>query len=183
MRLALYFQRKAADIDQPFDILADAALLKVVQTATGLSPLTAGRRHRQAGGDDLGPPGRRRTCRTRRSCARFLTRFTSLWDAEQPHPRRLPSPAIVAGQPLTIGFSADLLASLAEPEAWGHLTGGSLVSYVGLSAQVALERRLDTIAQNVANLGTAGYRAEEVTFDTVMSKALGQDPVAYASGG
>ena len=39
--------------------------------------------------------------------------------------------------------------------------------YVALSAQVALERRLDTIAQNVANLGTVGYRADEVKFDTM----------------
>ena len=43
--------------------------------------------------------------------------------------------------------------------------------YVALSAQVALERRLDTIAQNVANLGTVGYRADEVKFDAVLSKA------------
>jgi len=33
VRLALYFQRKAASIDDVYDILADPALLKVVQTA------------------------------------------------------------------------------------------------------------------------------------------------------
>jgi flagellar basal-body rod protein FlgF len=59
----------------------------------------------------------------------------------------------------------------------------SLVQYVGLSAQLALERRLEAIAQNVANLGTAGYRAEEIKFETVLSKTLGYDPVAYASPG
>ena len=59
----------------------------------------------------------------------------------------------------------------------------SLVQYVGLSAQVALQRRLDAIAQNVANLGTAGYRAEEIKFETILSKALGQAPVAYSSTG
>lgn len=59
----------------------------------------------------------------------------------------------------------------------------SLVQYVGLSAQVALERRLEAIAQNVANLGTAGYRAEEIKFESVLSKALGHDPVAYSSAG
>lgn len=37
VRLALYFQRKAADIKSPYDILADPALLQVVQTALGLS--------------------------------------------------------------------------------------------------------------------------------------------------
>ena len=54
--------------------------------------------------------------------------------------------------------------------------------YVVLSAQVALERRLDTIAQNVANLGTVGYRAEEVKFDAAMSKA-GSDSTAFVSSG
>lgn len=42
--------------------------------------------------------------------------------------------------------------------------------YVALSAQVALERKLDIIAQNVANLATAGYRAEEIKFDAVLSQ-------------
>lgn len=36
VRLALYFQRKAASITSPFSILADKALLQVVQTALGL---------------------------------------------------------------------------------------------------------------------------------------------------
>jgi hypothetical protein len=38
--------------------------------------------------------------------------------------------------------------------------------YVSLSAQVALERRLETIANNVANMNTVGYRAEGVSFET-----------------
>ena len=43
-------------------------------------------------------------------------------------------------------------------------------SPVGLSGQIALTRRLETIANNIANAGTAGYRAEAVTFATVVSK-------------
>ena len=54
--------------------------------------------------------------------------------------------------------------------------------YVGLSAQVALQRRLETIANNVANASTAGFRAEEVKFETVLSRA-GADPVAFATAG
>jgi flagellar basal-body rod protein FlgF len=54
--------------------------------------------------------------------------------------------------------------------------------YVGVSAQVALQRRLDTIAHNVANATTAGFRAEEVRFETVLSRA-GAEPVAYATTG
>lgn len=45
-----------------------------------------------------------------------------------------------------------------------------MTSPVGLSGQIALARRLETIANNVANAGTAGYRAEAVTFATVVSK-------------
>jgi flagellar basal-body rod protein FlgF len=54
--------------------------------------------------------------------------------------------------------------------------------YVALSAQVALERRLNTVANNVANLNTGGYRAEEVKFETILSQA-GAAPVAFASPG
>ncbi|MFN7010742.1 MAG: flagellar basal-body rod protein FlgF [Allorhizobium sp.] len=42
--------------------------------------------------------------------------------------------------------------------------------YVSLSSQVALERRLTTIADNMANLNTVGFRATEVKFDEVLSK-------------
>ena len=38
--------------------------------------------------------------------------------------------------------------------------------YVSLSAQVALERRLETIADNVANMNTVGYRATGVSFES-----------------
>lgn len=54
--------------------------------------------------------------------------------------------------------------------------------YVGLSAQITLEKRLETVARNVANMNTAGYRAEEVKFDTFLSRK-GADPVNYASTG
>jgi flagellar basal-body rod protein FlgF len=54
--------------------------------------------------------------------------------------------------------------------------------YVTLSAQVALERRLATLAANVANQSTPGYRAKEVDFKTLISRA-GDDPVAYVSPG
>jgi len=54
--------------------------------------------------------------------------------------------------------------------------------YVALSAQVALERKLDTIAQNVANLATVGYRADEVKFDAALSKA-GDESTSFVSTG
>ncbi len=54
--------------------------------------------------------------------------------------------------------------------------------YVVLSAQVAIDRRMVTIAANIANQSTPGYRAEEVEFRSLVSKA-GANPVAFVSQG
>src|SRR4051794_8234486 len=54
--------------------------------------------------------------------------------------------------------------------------------YVALSAQIALQKRIDTIANNVANAATAGYRAEEVKFESRLQQ-LGADSVAFAAAG
>lgn len=109
VRLALYFARKAEDIKSAMDILADPALLKVVQTATGISPLTsAANIDRQAemiaarlDVEDLKDPGKLDT---------FLMRFTSLWELENRLAMNVP--AILAGPVRPLGLSADLLASL-----------------------------------------------------------------------
>jgi flagellar basal-body rod protein FlgF len=53
---------------------------------------------------------------------------------------------------------------------------------VALSAQMSLQKRLETIANNVANASTAGFRAEEVKFETLLSHAS-STPVAFASAG
>lgn len=55
-------------------------------------------------------------------------------------------------------------------------------NYVAVSALLALEKRVSTIAHNVANTTTAGFRAEEVKFETVLSET-GSENVAYASTG
>ncbi len=54
--------------------------------------------------------------------------------------------------------------------------------YVSLSGQVALERRLETVARNVANMDTVGYRADEVKFDSLV-KHPGKDDVSFSSTG
>jgi flagellar basal-body rod protein FlgF len=54
--------------------------------------------------------------------------------------------------------------------------------YVTLSAQVAIDRRLTTIATNIANQSTPGYRAEEVDFKALFSRS-GDTPVAFVSHG
>lgn len=54
--------------------------------------------------------------------------------------------------------------------------------YVALSGQLALQRRLDTIANNVANSSTTGFRTENVTFESILSGARSGN-VAYAGRG
>jgi flagellar basal-body rod protein FlgF len=54
--------------------------------------------------------------------------------------------------------------------------------HVSLSAQLTLERRLTTLAINVANMNTAGYRASGVSFHELVSHT-GNDPVSFASTG
>lgn len=52
--------------------------------------------------------------------------------------------------------------------------------YVAISGQLALEKRLETVANNFANVSTAGFRSEDVKFDTIVSR-LEPDPVAFAN--
>ena len=54
--------------------------------------------------------------------------------------------------------------------------------YVALSSQIALERRLETIADNVANSSTVGFRATGVKFEDVVS-GLGDKSISFASSG
>src|SRR4051812_33018753 len=54
--------------------------------------------------------------------------------------------------------------------------------YVSLSAQMALDKRLTTIADNVANMSTVGFRATEVKFQDVVS-GLGDNSMSFTSPG
>lgn len=55
-------------------------------------------------------------------------------------------------------------------------------SYAAVSAQLVLQRRLDTIANNVANANTTGFRAEQVRFTTIQSPHT-EPATAFASAG
>ncbi|CAN0655554.1 flagellar basal-body rod protein FlgF [Nitratireductor aquimarinus] len=54
--------------------------------------------------------------------------------------------------------------------------------YVALSSQVALEKRLGTLADNVANAGTVGFRGTSVNFRDLVS-GDGPDSVSFAAPG
>ncbi|PWC37820.1 flagellar basal-body rod protein FlgF [Azospirillum sp. TSO35-2] len=47
--------------------------------------------------------------------------------------------------------------------------------YIGLSRQMALRRQLDVVANNVANMNTAGFRGERTLFETAL-EAGGRKP-------
>jgi flagellar basal-body rod protein FlgF len=55
-------------------------------------------------------------------------------------------------------------------------------SYVALSGQVALEKRLSTIAFNIANARSTGFRASTVNFESVLSKTRAFE-TAFSSPG
>ncbi len=83
VRLALYFERKADTVETPFHLMADRALLKVTQIALGIPEATATMDiDRQAemitkklDVADLKEPAK---------LAKFLERFTALWEVENP---------------------------------------------------------------------------------------------------
>ena len=57
--------------------------------------------------------------------------------------------------------------------------------YIGLSRQVALRNQMDLIANNVANMSTPGYRAQNMVFSEFVEKPGGkhdslkrQDPIS-----
>lgn len=63
---------------------------------------------------------------------------------------------------------------------------------VGISGQIATEQRLTSLAQNVANSRTVGFRATEIRFDEVLRKAdeaqvsmvsQGQEYISSRTGG
>lgn len=54
--------------------------------------------------------------------------------------------------------------------------------YVAISGQISLQKRLDTIADNVANANTVGFRATEVKFEDLVT-SVGDRSVAYVTPG
>jgi flagellar basal-body rod protein FlgF len=51
--------------------------------------------------------------------------------------------------------------------------------HVGVSAQIALRDRLETIAHNLANVSTPGFRAEQAKFDAAVARIGAQPSVAF----
>lgn len=110
-RMALYFRRMAPKITSAYGILADRTLLKVVQTALGLSPsmslqpidTQAKMITRQLKISDLHDPPK---------LQKFIERFTAAYDSKNSEMAAAPAKsALFAGSP---GIGSDLLLSLAQ---------------------------------------------------------------------
>jgi hypothetical protein len=111
VRLALYFQRKATNITNAYQILSDKALLRVVQTALGISPLTA-----------MADIDKQAAMLTKRinfadfhsseKLRTFLQRFATMWETENGQTTSTTTPSILINQPIEMGINANTLASL-----------------------------------------------------------------------
>jgi hypothetical protein len=110
VRLALYFERKAASITSAYGILADKALLEVVRTALSLPDSIslqdidrqAELIERRLDIDDLKDPEK---------LDAFLNSFAALWEIANPTSTQT-VPNLLIGQPVEASVGIDLLTSL-----------------------------------------------------------------------
>jgi Protein of unknown function (DUF1217) len=110
VRLALYFERKAASITSVYGILADKALLQVVKTGLGLPDSIslqdidkqADLINNRLDIEDFKDPAK---------LDEFLTRFAALWEIDNPTNAQT-VPNLLIGQPLEASVGIDLLTSL-----------------------------------------------------------------------
>ena len=114
VRLALYFERKAPEIDDFYQILADPALSEVVRTALGYPPAIAqadidkqvAMMSERLDIEDFKDPDR---------LTEFLKRFTSLWELKSPSGGgQQATIGALFGQPAEFGISTDLLLTMAR---------------------------------------------------------------------
>lgn len=118
VRLALYFQRKAPTITSAYGILADKALMAVVDTALGIpSSVAAGDidKHaqlieRKLDIEDLKDP---------KAVSKLLTRFATLWELENPS-NAATSPSILITGPIESNIGTSLLASIQNLKLGGN---------------------------------------------------------------
>jgi hypothetical protein len=81
VRLALYFERKAAALDNVYDLIADPALARVVQVATAL-PQSIGALDVDKQAAMIEWRVDLASLKEPETLSRFIERFTALWDVE-----------------------------------------------------------------------------------------------------
>lgn len=111
VRLALYFERKASGLKNAYEVLADPALLKVVQTALGISPSTSMMPiDKQA--EMISKKLDFESLKDAEGVKKFLLRFTSLADIASSQAAASGALTILVGPPAAAGMSTDVLFSI-----------------------------------------------------------------------
>ena len=114
VRLALYFQRKAPDVNSVYDIMGDAALYQVITTAyslpSSMSSMDVDTQAKLLGNfvnvSDLQDPDKVNT---------LLQRFTAMYDIQNSTTSSTsPALSILTGGSSGAGISADTLLSIAQ---------------------------------------------------------------------
>jgi Protein of unknown function (DUF1217) len=111
VRLALYFERKAPTITSWYSVLADTALASVVRTALGLPDSFATANidkqaqlfEQKLNLSDFTDPTK---------LGKFLTRFTSMWEINNPTSSAVTSVSVLFAQPTSVGISTDLMMAM-----------------------------------------------------------------------
>lgn len=112
VRLALYFERKASDITSFYQVLGDPALAEVMRTAFGFPASMAQAdidkqvqaMEKKFDIEDLQDPEKVR---------KFLTRFTSMWEINNPSATTTSLAASLFSQPPSFGISPDTMLAIA----------------------------------------------------------------------
>lgn len=114
VRLALYFQRKAPDINSAYDIMGDTALYQVIQTTFSLSSSMSSMNvddqaallNKVIDVSDLHDPDKLK---------KLLQRFSAMYDlANNTASTSSPAAQILSGSSSSVGISADTLLSIAQ---------------------------------------------------------------------
>jgi len=111
VRLALYFERKASTITSPYSILADKALLQVVQTSLGL-PATMSMLDIDKQADMITKKLDVEDFKDPEKVEKFLMRFTALWDVNNSTVAETSPAALLIGGSSTPGVSGGLLTAI-----------------------------------------------------------------------
>ena len=119
VRLALYFQRKAPEIKNAYQILADRALLTVVQTAFNISPQT-GLQNIDTQASTISKRLNMADLQDPKKVQAFVQRFAAMYDAQNMDPTQAsPALALFNGSSGP-SFSTDLLTSLQSLRLGGY---------------------------------------------------------------
>ena len=111
VRLALYFQRKAPELNSVYGILADRALLTVAQTALGI-PSEASVQDIDRQAETLAKRIDIEDFKDPEKLERFIDQFAALWDLSSPTTTSVSAPTVTIGSPLTFGISDSVLSQL-----------------------------------------------------------------------